>query len=260
MWDFFAVNPLEDPVVRSTLERIQMTGEELINVTVKDLNKKLTGCSHATISRLKKCRRTLKNRGYAKNCRIKRLSLRDELQRSNSELRAAYSDLEFRYRILERQFNDYRSTHVQSIKKEIIEISNQRPATSVETVRETNYQQVVNQQAYMVYDHYQPQSQRLQNNQSIHHDATSSFDYSNRQNSSINQLMYQDNSSGVTQNSPSSSSLSLCRSIDCSCFEYDCGTSCRLDESQEYVDMANYGMQIQSIHRSWQLPDYSMNY
>lgn len=65
--------------------------ELLTTLTVRELNKRLHGCPREEVVRLKQKRRTLKNRGYAQNCRSKRLQQRHELERNNKQL---YSDLQ----------------------------------------------------------------------------------------------------------------------------------------------------------------------
>lgn len=60
----------------------EITDEELISISVRDLNRvlKARGLNRPKIIRLKQRRRTLKNRGYAASCRIKRIEQKDVLE------------------------------------------------------------------------------------------------------------------------------------------------------------------------------------
>ena len=53
---------------------IQIPDEELKSISVRELNRKLkqSGCTKEQMINIKQRRRTLKNRGYAANCRTKR--------------------------------------------------------------------------------------------------------------------------------------------------------------------------------------------
>lgn len=63
-----------------------ISDEALLNLSVKDLNKLLKSLSSDDRNKLKKRRRILKNRGYAANCRTKRLSQKEILQLKKEQL------------------------------------------------------------------------------------------------------------------------------------------------------------------------------
>lgn len=75
------------------LRRSGVSVEELTTLTIVQLNKRLSGLSKEEVNKLKARRRTLKNRGYAQNCRTtkdeeeKRLKDEgDQLEREIAEL------------------------------------------------------------------------------------------------------------------------------------------------------------------------------
>lgn len=71
---------------RSSSSIVDIDDIDLVTLPVRELNRRLQGYAKDDIVRLKQKRRTLKNRGYAQNCRSKRMIQKHELESTNKSL------------------------------------------------------------------------------------------------------------------------------------------------------------------------------
>lgn len=70
----------------SPRDELDIAEDHLLKFSVRDLNKILHGLPKQKQKQLKQKRRTLKNRGYAQNCRSKRMVARQDLEVTNIQL------------------------------------------------------------------------------------------------------------------------------------------------------------------------------
>ena len=90
-----------------------LTDDDLVSLSVRELNRRLQSLSPDEQLRLKQRRRTLKNRGYAQTCRTRRINNHHELQYTNDALVAEVRQLEQRINTLTAERDSYREQIVQ---------------------------------------------------------------------------------------------------------------------------------------------------
>lgn len=89
-----------------------ISDDELISSSVRELNRRLQGLNKSEVSKLKARRRTLKNRGYAHNCRNRRLMVKEELQIENDKLRTIVTELQKKVSNVSRERDQYKRQHL----------------------------------------------------------------------------------------------------------------------------------------------------
>eukprot|EP00795_Rhopilema_esculentum_P001258 gene1258-15639_t len=96
-----------------------VTDDELTQLSVRELNKKLKGLPREAMHRLKQRRRLLKNRGYAQKCRTRRVQQYRNLSEDNAELYKQIDELQNLVRIYQKQKDDYKAKY-EKLKSRII--------------------------------------------------------------------------------------------------------------------------------------------
>lgn len=81
----------------------KLTEEQLVSLSARDLNTICRDLPEDVVKQLKKRRRTLKNRGYAYNSRVRRVSQKNQLEKERDELQKQISQLQDKVKSLERE-------------------------------------------------------------------------------------------------------------------------------------------------------------
>lgn len=88
-----SAHPLNHPGQMLTASHFEISDDELLGLTVRDLNKRLHSMTKEMQTQVKQRRRTLKNRGYAQSCRTKRQEQKSKLEIENGELKDKLSQI-----------------------------------------------------------------------------------------------------------------------------------------------------------------------
>jgi len=104
-----SLNNNNNNIIKNRSGQVELSDDELVLLPVRELNRRLQGVSKEVVLQLKQKRRTLKNRGYAQNCRTKRLQHRWELEKHNDGLLSELDKLRRQVVSLTQERDLYRS-------------------------------------------------------------------------------------------------------------------------------------------------------
>ena len=88
-----------------------ITDDDLINLPIRDLNKRLRNLSKDAVQKIRKRRRSLKNRGYATSCRQRRAAVKESLKTQNKRLEAQLRDTKKRLSESVKERDSYKSKY-----------------------------------------------------------------------------------------------------------------------------------------------------
>lgn len=98
----------DDEVFHNATRMSGLTDQQLMEMSARDLNKVFKDSEPDFISRLKKKRRTLKNRGYALNSRLKRVQQKSTLEQEKDELQRKVEKLTNDVSLLQKELQQYK--------------------------------------------------------------------------------------------------------------------------------------------------------
>ena len=106
------------PLPTTPTNILNISDDQLAEYSARDINRLCKGCPEEVVKQLKKRRRTLKNRGYASNSRVRRLQQKTELESTKNQLQMEVQKL--RQEIVEmRKQRDYYKNRAEVLAKKV---------------------------------------------------------------------------------------------------------------------------------------------
>ena len=87
--------------------------DELVNLPIRELNKRLRSLPKEESQKIRKRRRSLKNRGYATSCRQRRVALKESLESQNQRLKLELREMKERLNIVVKERETYKAKYEQ---------------------------------------------------------------------------------------------------------------------------------------------------
>lgn len=90
-----------------------ITDEEIINLPIRVLNKRLRNLPKWEIQKIRKRRRSLKNRGYASSCRQRRVAIKECLETQNQRLKMQLTETKEKLNTAVKERDTYKTKYEQ---------------------------------------------------------------------------------------------------------------------------------------------------